>query len=422
MPIIDMDSHIQPPFTWMHSYLKRERPELAALIPETKTSDFVHLLAGALSGEMMSSLPANIGPRDPKEVIPELWWPLLDLFASKRTIEEVEEAIYHSDVPLGAGPITDLIDHYWRAPGGWDADQRIAYLDRSGIDVQFVDGVLAVVMADVAPDKAHQFINAANTANADLLSAHIDRLIPITIIDMDDIDWSLSEMTRMRGLGSRAVHIRATPIEGKSLAHPDFDRFWAAIVDLGMIGYLHAGTGHKVSIDPGWANHGGAFITTGILANVQYHQIPSIFFSALIAGGVFDRFPKLVVVSAELGGHAWLPDMLAAMDQFVDGKNSMLTGKFNYPLRPSEYARRNIRVSPLPGTNPVAPYLEQLDGMLVFSTDYPHAEGSPDAVKFYDQHLSGVNARLRNNFLGDSMAEVFSRMGDPLHALAMAAE
>jgi hypothetical protein len=133
--------------------------------------------------------------------------------------------------------------------------------------------------------------------------------------------------------------------------------------------------------------------------------------------GVFERFPTLTVLNAELGGHLWLPNFLGWLDAFVDDpKISSLQCRFDYPLKPSEYARRQVRVSPLPVvTMPVRDYMEALDGMLVFSSDYPHPEGlDTDAVAWYRAHFGDIDADVQERFFSGSMSDVFARMGDPL--------
>ena len=52
----------------------------------------------------------------------------------------------------------------------------------------------------------------------DVVDGHTDRLIPVTQIDLHDIDWSLGEMTRMREAGSRAFVIPEAPVRGRGSA------------------------------------------------------------------------------------------------------------------------------------------------------------------------------------------------------------
>ncbi|HXY91194.1 MAG TPA: amidohydrolase family protein [Acidimicrobiia bacterium] len=412
MPVIDVDSHFQGPFTWFD----QEHPELAEQLPEVPAPMMINALVTSLCGEALATLPPEVRPDDMMELVPDLWKPLAEQFAAKSSLAEIDELIYETDAPLGAGELAPRIDRLFRAKGGWDMDERVCFLDEAGIDVQLVSGNNAPVYPGLDPDLAKQCIAAANDSMIDRIGAHIDRLLPITYVMMEDVEWSIAEMTRMRGLGSRAVHIRATPVEGKSLAHPHFDPFWAAVTDLGMVGYLHAGSG-RAFVDPAWGNNGGVFDSVTIMGAAQYQQVPTMLCGALVTSGVFERFPTLTIVNAELGGHIWLPNFLGWMDAFVDDpKISSLQCKFDYPLKPSEYARRNVRVSPLPVVSmPVRDYLEDLDGMLVFSSDYPHPEGlDADAVQWYREHFGDIAADVQGRFFSDSMAEVYERMGDPL--------
>lgn len=412
MSVVDVDSHFQGPFTWFDQAF----PELAAQLPTVPAEMMIGALVTALSGEALSTLPPELRPDDMMELVPDLWKPLAEQFASKSSLAEIDEMIYETDTPLGAGPLAPRLDRLFRVKGGWDMDDRVGFLDEAGIDVQLVSGNYPPIYPGIDDTLAKQCVAAANQLMLDRIGAHIGRIIPITYVMMEDLDWSIAEMTRMRALGSRAVHIRATPVDGMSLAHPHFDRFWAATTDLGMVAYLHAGSGRAL-VDPAWANNGGVFDAVTMVGAVQYQQVPAMLCGALVSGGVFERFPTLTVLNAELGGHLWLPNFLGWLDAFVDDpKISSLQCRFDYPLKPSEYARRNVRVSPLPVVSmPVRDYLEELDGMLVFSSDYPHPEGlDADAVAWYREHFGDIDAGVQDRFFSESMSDVFARMGDPL--------
>jgi predicted TIM-barrel fold metal-dependent hydrolase len=412
MAVIDVDSHFQGPFTWF----EQEFPELAARFPEVPAPTMVGALVAALAGETLATLPPEVRPDDPMELVPDLWRPVAEQFAAKQSLAEIDELIFATDTPLGQGPLAPRLDRLFRARGGWHMDDRVAFLDDAGIDVQLVSGNFPPIFPGLEPELVTASIAAANTSTAERIGDHVARLVPIANVLLEDVEWSIAELTRMRGLGSRAVHVRAEPVSGMSPAHPHFDRFWAAVVDLGMIAYLHAGSG-RAFVDPAWSNNGGHLAPMTMVGAVQYPQVPTMLFTNLIVAGVFERFPTLTVVAAELGGHTFLPYMLGALDAFVDDpKISELQGRFTLPMRPSEYARRNVRVSPLPVVSlPLAPYLEQLDPMVVFSSDYPHPEGmDADAVAWYREHLADVPDDVQDRFLGATMLDVYDRMGDPL--------
>jgi predicted TIM-barrel fold metal-dependent hydrolase len=103
------------------------------------------------------------------------------------------------------------------------------------------------------------------------------------------------------------------------------------------------------------------------------------------------------------------------MDSRITGEVTLFTGKYPYPLLPSEYVRRNIRITPTPRVHqsPIT-LLEKLPECVVFSSDYPHFEGSPEPTAFYNGHLAGVSPQLRDAFMFSTMADVYKLMGDPL--------
>ena len=53
-------------------------------------------------------------------------------------------------------------------------------------------------------------------------------------------------------------------------------------------------------------------------------------------------------------------------------------------------------------------------GVAVFSSDYPHFEGTLSPVEYYDDALTGLDASARGAFLGGTIAESDARMGDPI--------
>jgi hypothetical protein len=58
--------------------------------------------------------------------------------------------------------------------------------------------------------------------------------------------------------------------------------------------------------------------------------------------------------------------------------------------------------------------MEQVPGVAVFSSDYPHYEGNPDPLAYYEKELAPLDPATRAQFLGGAMSEAFARMGDPI--------
>ena len=136
----------------------------------------------------------------------------------------------------------------------------------------------------------------------------------------------------------------------------------------------------------------------------------------MVFGGVFERHPALTLLLCELNV-GWLPYTVEHMDTRISGEITLFTGDYPFPLRPSEYVRRNVRITPIPRAHqsPV-PFFESLPECIVFSSDYPHFEGSPRPTAFYEELLRGVGKELVDAFMYSNIAGSYLLMGDPLPA------
>ena len=217
----------------------------------------------------------------------------------------------------------------------------------------------------------------------------------------------------MRERGSRAFLVSGEPVGDIPPNHHTFDKVWSAATDLGMVALLHVGLSPS-SYHPGWANTDNPGLIR-LISVLQPHQTAQVFLNAMVFDGVFERHPKLTVLMSELGID-WLAPTVARMDAMASpGASALVIGEYALPLRPSEYVRRNIRLSPLPAPHesPVAT-IEALPEVPVFSSDYPHFEGNSDPVEHYDKELASLDDAMRDGFLSGNIAASYALMGDPL--------
>ena len=206
----------------------------------------------------------------------------------------------------------------------------------------------------------------------DVVDGHTDRLIPVTQIDLHDIEWSLAEMERMREAGSRAFVIPEAPVGGRGgrrtaaarsagrSATPTSNRSGDAAEDLGMAAFAHVGFARE-RINAGWANNGADdLLTFNALNMLAGSQIgPQLLLGSLILDGVLERHPGLVVVAEEVGID-WLPHLVTTLEVMVgrtpevlhDGEyrpGNLERGGYRLPLTPTEYLQRQVRASPAAG-------------------------------------------------------------------------
>jgi predicted TIM-barrel fold metal-dependent hydrolase len=153
---------------------------------------------------------------------------------------------------------------------------------------------------------------------------------------------------------------------------------------------------------------------------------------SLVGGGVLERFPEVHFVLVEFGA-SWLVSAMAGMDkawtlgvgQYRDwwvgtwyedraardqpemAQLFHLNERWPYPLKPSDYVRRQIHVSFQ--EDPVAVACRHLTGIstIVWGVDYPHAEGtfmhSQDAI---DYQFRGVEPTERVAILGGTLGDL----------------
>ena len=389
--IIDIDSHFEPGDDWLAPY-----PELAKKLPRL---DPALLAIDAIVGDLLRGVPE---PQRPP--LAQLMPPgLLTLFGDEKKAEHARREEFAGKSQFQVA----------------NAAARVKWLDQQGIAQQHVICLAGISYNLQIAERAlrQEVIRTCNDWLADTCAEAGGRLEPVTALEYGDLDFAVAELTRMRARGSRVFLIPAYPVNGVPPSHADWDRVWAAASDLAMAPMLHTGF-ERMSFDPGWANQNGDATLLRMLGSAQRHVAPNTLINALVYSGVFERFPRLTLLLAEVGT-GWLPFLHREIDDRVSPVAELFLGKWTQPLRPSEYLARNVKATPLSGGNdsPIPKIMAELpDDMIVFSSDFPHFEGFSDPIAYYGDALTGLSAAKRERFLGGSIDDAFRRMGDGLLA------
>ncbi len=387
--IIDVDSHFEPGNDWLTPY-----PDLARKLPEL---DPRLLAIDAIAGDLLRGVPEADRPSTEDLAPPGLF----ELYDEEKASERERREEFEGK------------DQFQIA----NAAARVKWLDAQGIDRQHViclSGIAYGIQVD-DPSLRREVIRACNTWLADTCDEGGERLVPVTALEYGDLDFVVDELTRMRARGSRIFLVPAYPVNGVPPSHPSWDRVWAAACDLAMVPMLHTGF-ERMWFDPGWANQNGDVTLLRMLCGAHRHVAPTTLINALIYSGVFERFPKLTLLLAEVGT-GWLPFLYREIDDRVSPVAELFVGKSSLPLKPSEYLARNVKATPLDGGNdsPLTQIMSELpDEMLVFSSDFPHFEGFTDPMGHYAETLAVLDSVQRERFMGGTIADVFARVGDPV--------
>lgn len=316
------------------------------------------------------------------------------------------------------------------APSAVDMRRRLEVMDAMGIDRQLVFPTAAIAAMIIGGmndfsfaqrfggdasmfgslsrlEFAERFLDSYNQWV--LKNLHIsDRIRMVGIVKTrDNVNDMLASATKLVESGVRAVYLQAdVPPGGVSPAHSLLDPLWKLFESHNVAVMLHLGT-EFFFLDPRWAfaeTFADLFQSPEIPnTNIQMfstvHMALENYLSALVLGGVFERFPRLRVGIAEVGAY-WVGPAARRMDMYINVFPGASAAKF--PLKPSDYIARNVRVSPF-NFEPVDRYLRDdpnLADVFCFSSDYPHVEGTKDAMK-------NMFAKVRP--LGEDITEKFFR-------------
>jgi predicted TIM-barrel fold metal-dependent hydrolase len=129
--------------------------------------------------------------------------------------------------------------------------------------------------------------------------------------------------------------------------------------------------------------------------------------SALIFDNIFGRFPQLNVLIAEHGA-SWVPHTLDHMDKSRGmGRNGPWIGG-QLTDRPSAVFKQHVRVTPYPedGIPEIVDQLGGDDSVLVFGSDFPHAEGVKTPSDFR-KILSPLPADMQQRIMSENAASIF---------------
>ena len=306
-----------------------------------------------------------------------------------------------------------LLDKGWHAMGAFDPLERSSVLDLLGFDGQLVFATFAPTMflgADL--DRLYAGSAAQNKAVARFCAAD-SRLLPVAFVPLADPARAAMLAEEAVAGGCAAVMVPSTAAGERAPTHPDLDEFWAVLNRANIPFVLHVGGGGRL-LDR--AFHNNAMPVTDHLGGgenirskdfLAIHHSPEIFLGTLILDGLFDRFPALRGGCIEQGA-GWVVSWMRHLD------HAQRAFRFTEdPLRrlqapPSDYVRRHLKFTPFPG-EPVGWMIEQAGPELfMFSTDYPHPEGSRDPLAKFARTLTSTSPADQELFYAGNLTELLN--------------
>jgi predicted TIM-barrel fold metal-dependent hydrolase len=266
----------------------------------------------------------------------------------------------------------------------WDPAARVARLATIGVDEAIVFPNYGLVWErtlsrDLAALRAN--MAAWNRWCETVVAEGGGRLHPVAHLTLRDVPWLEAQLARLSAAGVRTAMIAPALVDGKPLSHPELDRAWAAFAHHGVSPCFHVADQPKV-FDEAWY---GDRDDLGVFAvDAVFLYVPAaLACTDLILNGVLERHPALRIGIVELSA-VWVPLYLMMLDGGTAFVQRLAGRADSLALRPSDYFRRQVRVSSFAYEMPRN--LERMLGgsdLLMCCSDYPHSEGTARPLDDY---------------------------------------
>jgi predicted TIM-barrel fold metal-dependent hydrolase len=214
---------------------------------------------------------------------------------------------------------------------------------------------------------------------------------------------AVRELERVRTLGLAGGMITVAPPEERSYDHPMYEPFWAAAQDLDAPISLHIDTNRPA---PHVVAESNRTSRAALLATADYWVRVAL--GHLVLEGVFERYPRLRVGSAE---HelAWVPYFLDRLDYtYTQRARRTHWHRYQTDARPSDFFRRNVFLSFQEDAMGIRDRALIGVDLLLWGSDYPHTESTfPRSRIILERILDGVPPEEQRRITRSNVARLY---------------
>ncbi|WP_337185643.1 amidohydrolase family protein [Phenylobacterium sp.] len=348
----------------------------------------------------------------------------------------IQQSSYDANEAADADDAEITPDNVWKlkrceAPSSFDLSRRAEVLDLVGVHKQMlfpgpfgIKAARLLVQADEPQICMPQITENRRGYARQCLAAHNDWAVrvldendnyrPVAFIIGDTVEELMSETRALLDRGIRVLWLRASQLPGGvSPAHSSLDPFYSLLEAEKATLSMHVGADWAFLASSGWRDaeaftgfKNGLEFSLDPWSLVNMSRAPECFLSTMVLGGVFERHPELRVLMAELSAE-WIGPMMRRMDMWIDNSGAFNRRNANWPMngRPSDYIRRNVRVSAFDFED-VGTYIDQygLEDVLCYASDFPHIEGGKEPMDRLVQSLTdaGHGEEVMRKFFVDN--------------------
>ena len=301
----------------------------------------------------------------------------------------------------------------------WDVDARLEVLDDMGIEHQVLYpnalGLGGQALADVKdPVLRRLCVEIFNDSRAEIQDRTNNRLLPMPILPAWDIEACVREAQRVAELGLRGINMTSDPqdLGSPDLANVAWDPLWEVCADLELPVHFHIGaslTAMNFFGEYFWASQ-DEFVKPAIGGSMLFIGNARVVINTIFSG-LFDRFPKLKMVSVE-SGIGWVPFILETMDWELPENAPVQAAELD--RAPSEYFKTNWYATMWFETG--RGHLQELvdkvgEDNVMFETDFPHPTALwPKPLEHVHEAMATLRPGSRRKILAENGKKLY-RLG-----------
>ncbi|MDA1101417.1 MAG: amidohydrolase family protein [Proteobacteria bacterium] len=323
----------------------------------------------------------------------------------------------HADPAYRASDEADIMCRKnWHATGSFLKEDRARALDHLGFKSQlmfntFWNAYLLGLEMGGDLDLAYGAARAHNRAMLDFCAVD-RRLLAACYVPLMDFERTAAFTAEVIKAGAKAILVPSACPAHHSPSHTGLFSLWRQAEEAGLPIVMHVGGGGQLLAPEYFDNglppvkdfHGGA----ENFRSVDYMAIPrptAQTLATLIIDGIFEAYPKLKFGIIEQGA-VWLPGLMQQLDAAHEAFARHEERLRKLSLRPSEYVKRQLRVTPYPTENTGWVINQVGEEVCLFSSDYPHVEGGRAPIKRFDASLETATPRARERFYHDNFVDL----------------
>jgi predicted TIM-barrel fold metal-dependent hydrolase len=372
--LISADSHVMEPGNfWLERLDRKFRDSAPRVVPRPNGEGYL------FTGPGISPFPVAGG------------------FAAGRSGEELKEHLKHG--------------YEAARPSGWDPAERIKDQDVDGVEAEVLYTTLGMPLFGLQnADLQRACFSTYNGWLAEFCSYNPKRLIGTALISLEDVAEGIKELERCAKIGLRGAMIWGSPPPDQPYSSRVYDPLWQAASELRLPLSLHVITGKGKESDTGAVSDafglgGKPKVSMGEIYNNLIHEIQRSL-SSMIFGGVFERFPKLIIVSAE-NDVGWIPHYMYRSDHAYEKFGAMALERL--PMKPSDYIRRQLFATFQ--DDPVGPASYKLFGSAnyMWASDFPHTDSTwPESRKVVQRDFADVPEDVTRKIVFENAAALYN--------------